>query len=100
MDNQSRSAAIRRETGTCYHCGTICPAAAPAVEDKFFCCEGCKTVYTILSGNGLCRYYDLNQQPGLRQDKPEFPGRFGFLDQPEIAPRFIRFESEDTLHLE
>ncbi|GAO45177.1 putative copper-transporting ATPase [Flavihumibacter petaseus NBRC 106054] len=57
-------------------------------------------MYTILKGNGLCRYYDLNQQPGLRQDKPEFPGRFGFLDQPEIAARFIRFESEDTLHLE
>ncbi|MEJ0105959.1 MAG: heavy metal translocating P-type ATPase metal-binding domain-containing protein [Bacteroidota bacterium] len=51
----------------CYHCGEDCHFASIYIEDKSFCCEGCKMVYQILNQNDLCDYYDLNKTPGISQ---------------------------------
>ena len=45
----------------CFHCGLECPDEKVKIEEKFFCCNGCKTVYKILEENNLCQYYDLEK---------------------------------------
>ena len=51
----------------CYHCGEPCFTDNIKVEDKPFCCEGCKMVYEILNESNLCEYYNLNENPGISQ---------------------------------
>lgn len=74
----------------CYHCGEHCPTEDIVLEEKFFCCEGCKTVYQILHDNDLCRYYDLDEQAGisLRGKRQE---EFAYLDDPDVCERLIDF---------
>ncbi|WP_332368445.1 heavy metal translocating P-type ATPase metal-binding domain-containing protein [Spirosoma telluris] len=48
----------------CYHCGNECPDESIVLDDKPFCCDGCKTVYSILSQHQLCQYYDIEQLSG------------------------------------
>ena len=44
----------------CLHCdGEL--GRAWREEDGPFCCQGCRTVYNLLHGTGLARYYDLRQ---------------------------------------
>jgi len=75
----------------CYHCGDTCSPYAPIVfEDKPFCCNGCKTVYQLLSENELCTYYDLEKNPGIKiKALPQ--KRFAYLDNPAISDRLLDF---------
>lgn len=52
------------ELKVCYHCGDNCTDTTILLEDKPFCCQGCKTVYEILSESDLTCYYDLQSSPG------------------------------------
>ncbi|HRE11784.1 MAG TPA: heavy metal translocating P-type ATPase metal-binding domain-containing protein, partial [Ignavibacteria bacterium] len=59
-----------KEGTLCYHCGDVCKKGLDIQSgDKVFCCTGCKTVYEILNENNLCRYYDLDNTPGISQKK-------------------------------
>ncbi|MEL6851889.1 MAG: heavy metal translocating P-type ATPase metal-binding domain-containing protein, partial [Bacteroidota bacterium] len=58
--------AEKHAASTCYHCGTSCPEDHPVQDNKSFCCEGCLTVYQLLSDHELCQYYDLEAHPGIR----------------------------------
>ena len=49
----------------CYHCGETCIDETLHFDDKTFCCNGCKTVFEILSANDLCDYYRLENMPGI-----------------------------------
>jgi hypothetical protein len=53
-----------------------------------FCCEGCKMVYEILHENDLCRYCDLDANPGisLKGRKQE---QFAWLDDPATAEKLL-----------
>ncbi len=51
-------------TTQCYHCGDSCNDTIIKVEEKNFCCNGCKTVYEIFSENDLTCYYDFQENPG------------------------------------
>ncbi len=75
----------------CYHCGDPCDESI-SLSDKYFCCSGCKTVYGIISENGLSTYYSLNQNPGIKSKD----SRLEFLDNEEIQKRFIVFENDTT----
>lgn len=77
---------------TCYHCGNNCPDDHINIEDKYFCCEGCKTVYEILESNQLCQYYTINSTPG---QTPQL-NRLDFLDNPEIIAQLIDFQNNTT----
>jgi Cu+-exporting ATPase len=35
-------------------------------DDKPFCCNGCRTVYEILSDSGACEYYNIGNFPGKK----------------------------------
>ncbi|MCU0468687.1 MAG: heavy metal translocating P-type ATPase metal-binding domain-containing protein [Arcicella sp.] len=74
----------------CFHCGVECPDDHIHIEEKYFCCNGCKTVYQILEDNNLCQYYDLEKMSG---NTPQL-GRFEFLDNPTIAHDLLDFQND------
>ncbi len=85
----------------CYHCGSNCDEEIH-FDSKVFCCEGCKTVYDILSGNDLSNYYNIEQTVGeLNKDKvgvkanKSFKGKYNFLDLPEFRNKLITFSEGD-----
>ena len=78
----------------CYHCGDPCRDGAISHHSKFFCCNGCKTVYDILQEHDLSYYYDLSKNPGVSQKTKK--GSFDFLDNPEILTKLLEFNEQDT----
>ena len=81
----------------CYHCHDEIPKALKIhIEDKKFCCEGCKTVYEILNENNLCTYYDLDVNAGLSQRGRKDTRAFDFLNDPSVAERLVDFQDEQT----
>jgi Cu+-exporting ATPase len=61
------------------------------LEEKVFCCEGCKTVYEILNQNGLCTYYSLNDTPGQTQKISIRKDKYNFLDNADVRAQLIQF---------
>ncbi len=84
---------------SCFHCGEPCTHEKIKLEDKFFCCEGCKMVYEILNQNDLCEYYDLNNNPGLTQKIKVRADKFSFLDDAQIAQKLIQFTDGRQTHV-
>jgi Cu+-exporting ATPase len=74
----------------CYHCGNVCDNESISVQEKFFCCNGCKTVFEIFSENDLTCYYDLDQNPGAIPE--EIKGKYDFLDNEKIVNKLIEFD--------
>jgi P-type Cu+ transporter len=80
------------EKTACYHCGDDCKTIEYVVDDKSFCCHGCKSVYEVLSAGDLCNYYSYNEHPGatrLRTDK-----RFDYLSEPAIVDELIDYKDK------
>jgi len=78
----------------CYHCGDKIIGKPISKGDKDFCCSGCLTVYEILSNNGLDKFYEFNEQSGI---KPATEGnaKYTALDVPEIFNDFIEFQNDE-----
>lgn len=76
----------------CYHCGEICNSSEIAIEQKIFCCEGCRMVYSILNEHSLCNYYSLNEHPGSNQRIQVRKDKFAFLDELSIETRLLHFK--------
>ncbi|AFH48432.1 Cation transport ATPase [Ignavibacterium album JCM 16511] len=78
---------------SCYHCGQDCPDDSIQIEDKNFCCNGCKTVYEILNQNQLCSYYNFENNPGISpasvSDK-----RYDYLDEPDVIEKLTDFRDD------
>ncbi|MCF8259707.1 MAG: heavy metal translocating P-type ATPase metal-binding domain-containing protein [Melioribacteraceae bacterium] len=74
----------------CYHCGDECRDEDIQINEKHFCCNGCKTVYEILDGNDLCEYYNLDEQPGISQKK-EIVRNYDFLEDSDLINKLIDF---------
>lgn len=86
------------EKTLCYHCGDDCREDVVTVNDKHFCCPGCKLVYEIVLENNLCTYYDLNSSPGIQQQKV-IEKRFNFLDDEAIQNKLITFKNKNEVHV-
>lgn len=83
----------------CYHCGEDCASEAIMVEDKSFCCQGCKLVYEVLAENDLCTYYSLESFPGESQKtKSSRSNRFDYLEDESIQKQLLDFKNEDESH--
>ena len=82
------------KTTHCYHCGDSCKNADIQLDYKFFCCNGCKTVYEIFSENDLTCYYDLQQAPG--STPKEIEGKYNFLDNEKIVEKLLEFNDGKT----
>lgn len=83
----------------CEHCGDPCYKTDIKLEEKVFCCEGCKSVYQILHQYHLCEYYNLNDHPGLTQKAFIRKDKFAFLDNEAIARKLIQFSDRDQTHV-
>lgn len=84
---------------TCYHCGDPCTDKQLHVDEKYFCCAGCKLVYEILNENDLCTYYDLNRHPGKQQLLHKRKDKFAYLEKPEISARLVSFADDQQTHI-
>ncbi|GAB5526854.1 MAG: heavy metal translocating P-type ATPase metal-binding domain-containing protein [Roseivirga sp.] len=79
----------------CYHCGDACEAEKIVSDEKDFCCQGCKTVYEILSENELCNYYDLEESPGITFKDAEEKSIYDFLDNQAIKAKMLQFSGDN-----
>lgn len=75
----------------CYHCGDECGKKPVKFDDKHFCCQGCQTVYEIISHNDLTGYYNLGYYPGMKVTVPPSDTKFQWLDIPEIRENLLDF---------
>ena len=81
----------------CYHCGTDCDKTIQ-LEDKFFCCDGCKLVFQLLDENGMCKYYDLSEMPGVSAKGVFASEKYNYLDSIAIQDQLIQFKMDDQAH--
>jgi len=86
-----KQAEVDKQT-TCYHCGNDCAGEHIEQDEKVFCCNGCREVYSILSQSGLCGYYSYNKHPGINQAKGG--KRFDYLKEPSIVKDLIDYSDE------
>lgn len=77
----------------CYHCGDECPDDKIHIDNKIFCCNGCKSVFSILNNNDMCTYYSISDAPGITK-KDENKRNYDFLDDPDIKTKFIDFSDD------
>ena len=82
------------KTTQCYHCGDSCNDSVVQVDEKSFCCNGCKTVYEIFSENDLTCYYDFQENPGAIPT--EIQGKYDFLEHKDIIEKLLDFNDGNT----
>ena len=80
----------------CFHCGDICPDNSIILDDKIFCCVGCKTVFEILDASNLCNYYSINNNPGLSPPISRH-NKFDYLDEAVVSAQLIEFMDEEII---
>lgn len=76
----------------CYHCGEACQTTDYKNDDRQFCCQGCQSVYTILSDAGLCSYYQYNDHPGATRTRTD--KRFDYLSDPAIMGELLDYADD------
>jgi Cu+-exporting ATPase len=77
----------------CYHCGDMCRDKSISIDEKYFCCSGCKTVYEILNQGELCTYYNFEKNPGISPKNLEFK-RFDYLDDQSTINKLLDFKND------
>jgi len=88
MENQTLTAE------KCYHCGTDVKGYGYAIENKKFCCIGCKSVYQVLSSTDMCSYYVYNETPGQKQVPSH--KHLEYLDEPSISSKLVDYTDENV----
>jgi Cu+-exporting ATPase len=78
----------------CYHCGEDCVDSSISIEDKPFCCEGCKTVYSILKTNELDGFYSLEEQGGTKTALFQ-QNKYAYLNEPEIISSLLDYQDDE-----
>jgi Cu+-exporting ATPase len=78
----------------CRHCGSDCGAEPVRAGRDVFCCHGCASVFALLAGHGLSRYYECEVTPGVSQRaaEPRPLDRFAAFDDPAIAASVRLFD--------
>lgn len=78
----------------CFHCGEKIDDRIE-FNDHDFCCEGCKTVYQILTENDLGAFYSIDDDAGRKQRNVD-QEKFDYLDIQEIQSKLLAFSDEST----
>lgn len=81
----------------CYHCHDEIKDVAIHLDEKDFCCEGCKTVYQILNENDMCAYYALDANAGVSQKGKNI--QFAYLDDAEVIAKIVDFQDDTTMRV-
>jgi len=85
----------------CAHCGEHCDRDHIVLNDLYFCCEGCKTVYDLLSEHDLCGYYSIDdpEMISLKHLSHKSMERFAFLDDSSIADSLLEYQLDGKAQL-
>ena len=79
----------------CYHCGNdVSEKEAIVFNAKNFCCNGCQTVYDLLSANDLDNYYHYEKSPGAAATN--VTDKYNYLDNTTIAEKLLVFKEAST----
>ena len=78
-------------TNKCEHCGADNGKNPVIWNQKAFCCNGCVSVYQIINQHKLYKYYQLENNPGIKIDQPDFGQKFAYLDNAEICNKLYDF---------
>jgi len=87
------------KNNTCYHCGDICSNDDIIIDDKHFCCNGCKTVFEILNESGLDSYYNLEMDADKRKRSVEAANKYEFLDDNDVEDKILDFKISNKSQL-
>ena len=61
-----------RSNVKCLHCGQPVPdLESHSRTDERFCCEGCRSVYTIIQSHGMGRFYDFRNEGLWKGSQPK-----------------------------
>ena len=82
----------------CFHCSDEIIGKGIKFDDKVFCCNGCKSVYELLTTNSLNSFYSIENNAGTKPNTLE-DNRFSFLDVPKIRTKHIEFEDDNSVRL-
>ncbi len=91
---REEGAAVPGRAPSCHHCGLPCDRGIHEADDHAFCCAGCRSVYLLLRESGLDEFYRLAESAGTRVDGDAGPGRWAFLDAPEVRRRLLDFQND------
>ncbi len=80
-------------TSPCYHCGDTADNSIQ-VDEKSFCCNGCKQVYLLLNENNLCNYYELDKTPGIKAMGKFVSEKFAYLEDADVIKKLVQFNSD------
>jgi Cu+-exporting ATPase len=83
----------------CYHCGAPCRDASASRDGKNFCCQGCLSVFELLTENGLSDFYTLNDTAGVRVDSDAGYDRFNFLDEAAIKEQLVDYRDGSLIRV-
>jgi Cu+-exporting ATPase len=84
---------------TCYHCGDFCTEETLVLNDKTFCCNGCKNVFMLLSENNLTSYYSIEKTPG-KSLKQSIGNKYAYLDDTNIQSKLISYIDHKVARLQ
>lgn len=78
----------------CFHCGDEVIGKGYFLDEKVFCCNGCRSVYQLLKDNNLGDFYTFESNAGVKPNN-ESEHKYAFLDVDSIRQKFIDFEEGD-----
>ncbi len=90
----SQTAVIRNQI--CAHCGEAVESAVHD-NDQIFCCEGCRTVYQLLSDNQLSGYYELDSTPGSTMKAGIERQKFDYLIDQDVVDKLVDFKNANVV---
>src|SRR5581483_4576451 len=83
----------------CFHCGEPCNTATFAALGKLFCCQGCLTVFELLTENGLGNFYRLSETAGVKIKGAVNQAHFAYLDDSKVRERIVNFSNDRITHV-
>lgn len=86
---------------SCGHCGLPVPLGRRQPSGQSFCCDGCETVFRVISGWGLGEYYEYRRDAG-EGGKPAATSSKSYaeLDDPAFLALYVRPAQGGLLRVE
>jgi P-type Cu+ transporter len=98
VSSDTQNITLKDSKTACYHCGDVCNKVV-SFDDKNFCCDGCKTVYSILKEGNMCEYYTIQNTPGNKLKRQVIASKYSFLDSEDIVNQLVDFKSGELVKI-
>lgn len=78
----------------CHHCGDDCLNDEIKIEEKLFCCYGCKAVHELLQHAGLKSHFEEISRTNTGLSSSKANSKYDFLEVEELKDKLIRYKDE------